>query len=160
MNVNTQSGVGCRGEYFIQVIGPDGTIKEEVHVKNVITDAYLTVVADNSTNSSPDDSPLFNYIAVGTGTTAPAITDTQMETETARKLQTSRTNDGKIASVATTFNAGDISPSTLREVGLFCGNAATTTVDTGVLVSRAAINLTVTALDAVFIDWRITYSDA
>lgn len=147
-----------KGQYHIVVKDKDGNIKHDVTIDNITTTAFHTVIANNMTSNSPTNTMLVDYIAVGTGTTAPAIGNTTLETETARKLQTSRTNSAGVAAVATAFSAGDVPTSTLKEVGLFAGGTAT--ADTGVLVSRAAIDLAVTATDAVFIDWRITIADA
>ena len=150
--------VKLKGQYHIVVKDEHGNIKHDVVVDNLTTTAYHTVIADNMTNASPPDTMLADYIAVGTGTTAPAIGDTQLETETARKLQTSRTHEDNVAAISTVFAAGDVPTSTLKEVGIVAGGTAT--ANTGKLISRAAIDLAVTALDSVFIDYRITVADA
>lgn len=156
--MKANSKAGLHGQYHIVVKDKDGKIKHDVVIDNITTTAYHTVIADYMTNASPSGTILVDYIAVGTGTNTPAITDTQLQTENARKLQTSRTSSAGVAAVATAFAAGDVPTSTLKEVGLFAGGTAT--ANTGTLVSRAAINLAVTATDAVFIDWRITIADA
>lgn len=153
-----KGNISFKGQYHIVVKDQYGAIKYDEFIDNVTTNVYREVIANNMTDASPTNTMLVDYIAVGTGTNTPAVTDTQLQTETARKLQTSRTNSANIGAVSTIFNAGDIPTSTLREVGLFAGG--TGTINSGVLVSRTAVNIVVTALDSVFIDWRLTINDA
>jgi hypothetical protein len=150
--------ISFKGQYHIVVKDQYGNVKHDEIIDNITTSVYREVIADNMTNASPVTPMLVNYIAVGTGTNTPVVGDTQLQTENARKLQTSRTNSGNVAAIATVFNAGDVPASTLREVGLFANG--TGTANSGTLVSRAAINIVVTALDSVFIDYRITINDA
>lgn len=153
-----QGNISLKGQYHIVVKDENDVVKYDQCIDNVTTNAFRAVIANNMTDATPTNTMLVDYIAVGTGTNTPAITDTQLQTETARKLQTSRTNSNNIGAVSTVFNAGDVPTSTLREVGLFAGG--TGTVNSGILVSRTAVNIVVTALDSVFIDWRITVNDA
>lgn len=147
-----------KGQYHIVVKDQDGKIKQDVVVDNVTTSLIHQSIADYMTAATPSTNILFSYIAVGTGTNTPATSDTLLQTETARKVQISRSSAGGIATVSTVFSAGNIPASTLREVGLFAGGTAS--ANTGTLVSRVAVTLVVTALDSVFIDYRLTISDA
>ncbi len=147
-----------RGEIWVRVVGPDGKIKGEVRRSNLVVTAGLTLLMNRLCNASPDSECLINYIAVGTGTATPLAANTQLQTETARKQLTSRANSSAVGSVATTFNAGDVPVSTLKEVGLFIDG--TGSVNTGTLLARQNINLAVSALDSVFVDWRLTLADA
>ena len=147
-----------RGEVHIVVRGPDGIIKHESHNRNVVVDVGLTLLANRLSDATPDSGCLVNYIATGTGTNVPGASDTQLQTENARKLVLSRTNDGTTAAISTTFGAGEVPTSTIRELGLFIDGTAS--ANTGTLLARVADNFAVTALDSVFIDWRITLADA
>lgn len=153
-----QGNISLKGQYHIVVKDENGVIKYDECIDNVTTNVFRAVIADNMTNAAPSNTMLANYIGVGTGTTTPVVTDTLLQTETARKALTSLASSNNIAAVSTVFSAGDVPASTLREVGLFVDG--TGTLDTGVLVSRTAINIVVTALDSVFIDYRITINDA
>ncbi len=113
---------------------------------------------DRLTHLSPLSELLINYISVGTGTNVPATTDTQLQTENARKQVTSRTSSTVVGAISTTFNAGEVPNSTIRELGLWID--ASGTANSGTLLARTADNFVVTALDTVFVDWRITGSDA
>lgn len=146
------------GHVHIRVIGADGQLKYEAHNTNVVVDAGLTLIANRISNASPTSGCLVNYIAVGTGTNAPNASDTQLQTENARKAVLSRTNSATVAAISTTFGAGEVPNSTIKELGLFID--ATGTANSGTLLARVADNFAVTALDTVFVDWRITFADA
>lgn len=156
--MHTVSRARPRGEVHIVVRGADGEIKHESHNRNVVVDAGLTLLANRLSDASPDSGCLVNYIATGTGTNAPNASDTQLQTENSRKAVLSRTNDGTTAAISTTFGAAEVPTSTIKELGLFID--ATGTANSGTLLARVADDFAVTALDSVFVDWRITLADA
>lgn len=157
-NAKLTSRARPRGEVHIVVRGPDGAVKHESHNRNVVVDAGLTLLANRISDASPSSGCLVNYVAVGTGTNVPSASDTQLQTENARKLVLSRANDGTTAAISTTFGAGEVPTSTIKELGLFIDGAGG--ANTGTLLARVADNFAVTALDSVFVDWRITLADA
>jgi hypothetical protein len=126
--------------------------------KNLVVDAGLAILANRLADATPDSDCLVTYVAVGTGTDAPAAGNTTLQTETKRKAVASRANSGGIAAISTVFAAGEVPTSTLKEVGLFVGG--TIAADSGTLFARQNIDVAVTALDSVFIDWRITLAAA
>lgn len=136
----------------------DGKTIKSVTKKNLVVDAGLTLLANRISDATPDSGCLVNYIAVGTGTNAPDPTDVALQTETARKQVSSRANSAGVAAISTVFSATEVPTSTLKEVGLFIDG--TGTADSGTLFARQNIDLAVTAIDAVFIDWRITFAAA
>lgn len=151
--------VSLRGTIAWRVVGPDGKEKSRGDIENLVVTSGLTALAGRLGDATPANNCLATHIAVGTGVTAPAAGDTVLETEIAREALTSRTFSGGVAALATVFNAGDIPgvPVTIRELGLFIDSTDTT--DAATLFSRAPANIEVTALDALFVDWRITLSD-
>lgn len=152
-----KAGIKIKGEIHVRVVR-NGVVIQEVKKKNLVVDAGLTLLANRISDATPDSGCLVNYIAVGTGTNAPASNNTTLQTENARKAVASRTNSGAIAAISTVFNAGEVPASTLKEVGLFIDG--TGSADTGTLFARQNIDVEVTALDSVFIDWRITFAAA
>jgi len=155
--MKVRSRVRITGEVLVQVRDQFGRVKSEQRVGNLVVDAGLSLLANRIASASPSSGCLINYVGVGTGTDAPASNDTSLQTETARHQVTSRANSATISSVSVTFDAGVVPTSTLKEVGLFID--ATGVADSGILFSRTAIDLVVTALDSVFVDWRITFSN-
>jgi hypothetical protein len=150
--------VRATGEVHIRVVNERGEVTHEKTVKNLVVTAGLTLLANRLTDSSPDSECLVKYIAVGTGTNAPAAGNTTLQTETARAAVLSRTNSAAVAAISTTFAAGAIPTSTIKELGLFIDGSAT--ANSGTLLARVADDFAVTALDSVFVDWRITLADA
>ncbi len=156
--MNTCSRIKVTGEVHIRVVGPDGIVKHDQHVKNLLVTAGLTLLANRIADATPDSDCLVTYIGVGTSSTSPSAGNTQLGTEVARKAILSRTNSAAVAAISTTFNAGDISPTTIEELGLFIGGSAS--ANTGTLLARVLDSFAVTSLDSVFVDWRVTFSDA
>ena len=99
------------------------------------TNGWLDLLRDGSSGAN---NPQITYVALGTGTTAPAITDTQLVTEVFRKAVTSYTNGGSHGEILINMYLGpnDAVGDNIQEVGFFGGGSATSTINTGILVAR------------------------
>ncbi len=75
------------------------------------------------------------YQAIGTGTTAVAITDTQLTTESARLAITSRTRAGTVITFSTFFTAAQ-STYNIKEAGIFGHSTASGSANSGILFSH------------------------
>lgn len=75
------------------------------------------------------------YLALGTGSTAPALTDTKLVAETARKALTECYQSG-VYFYSSVFLLGSECTFYIKEGGLFGGALATATADSGTLLSR------------------------
>lgn len=98
------------------------------------------------------------WCALGTGSTAPALADTAMQTELVRKLISVRSYSGNVATFDTYFTTTE-GNGTLREAGLFglgVGREATSTPGSGQLYCRVAINRTKTSNDTLSLSWTVT----
>lgn len=122
------------------------------YVKNMFVTAGKNSVADALRGTASKGE--ITYCAVGTGTTAPALTDTTLQTELARKAISVRSVNGNSAVFETFYTTSEANGS-LREAGLF-GDAASATADSGTLFCRAAINRTKTSSDTLSIAWAVT----
>lgn len=137
-----------------------GELKRVIEKDNLIPTVGKTAFAaqmsgDNTTNIGDN-----LYIAVGSNSTAPAITDTQLGTETARKLVGSTSFAGAVASIAAFFAAGEAT-GTHREFGLFGDGNATTasaSANSGILFSHVATNTTIGATETL--TTTVTYTFA
>jgi len=145
------------GEYTLRVVGADGKEKSRHVIKNLIPAAIRTLILENMFDETPATTCLVSHVAVGSGTNAPADGNTQLQTEVARVAVTSRAFSGSVGTCSGVFPAGTAT-GTHREVGIFF--EGTGAANSGTLGSRSAINITVTALDALFVDWRLTLADA
>lgn len=128
---------------------------ETTIIENIVPTVGRTMIANNLTDSTPDNSMLANYIALGSGTNTPANGDTTLQTETYRNAVASRTNASNVAYITGFFSAVETS-GTYREAGIFCNG--TGSANTGVLLSRVAINVTKSASETLTIDWTLTIS--
>lgn len=144
------------GFFIIRVFDRNGNLKDYRIYKNLVVDAGKSAVADligNVNAISP-----FEYIAIGTGTTAPASGDTALETELKRKagskslVTTSVTND--TLQVQATFSSDDglSGSSAVTESGVL--NASTG----GTLLARqtfSAVNVDWDNGDSIQVTWKI-----
>lgn len=128
---------------------------EKTVIKNLNPTVGRTMLANNLTASSPTNVMRVNYVALGTGTTAPVNGDTTLETEVYRNATASATNASNVAYITGFYTATETT-GTYREAGLFSDGTAS--ADTGVLVSRVAINITKTITNTLTVDWQITFS--
>lgn len=142
-------GLKAEGTLDITVRGPDGKIKEEKKVDNLIVTTGLAYIASRMNGTSES---VMSHMAVGTGSTTAAAADTTLGTELDRNALTSTTvTDNAIAYVAT-YAAGDATGS-LTEAGLF--NAASA----GTMLCRTVFGtVTKAADDSMTITWTITVS--
>lgn len=121
-------------------------------VKNLVVTAGKASIADALRGTASKGE--ITYCAVGTGTTAPAIGDTQLETELARKQISTNSLASKVVTFRTFYNATEAN-GTLREAGLF-GDLATATANTGTLYCRTAINRVKSASNTLSLSWALT----
>lgn len=134
--------------------GVTGRIKERSQFKNMFVTAGKESLASALIGNTANNQGIITYCALGTGTTAPALTDTDLQTELARKLISVRTVSGKVATFQTFFTTSE-GNGTLREAGLF-GDDASTIPGSGTLFCRAAINRTKSSADTLTLSWAVT----
>lgn len=126
---------------------------EVVMIGNLLPTVGRAMIANNLTDATPTNTPLVNKVELGTGTTAPANGDTDLETGTYRNDVASLTNANHVAYMTGFFGATETS-GTFREAGLFSDGTAT--LGTGVLLSRVAINITKSTSETLTLDWELT----
>jgi len=96
------------------------------------------------------------YGAVGTDGTAPAVGQTTLVTELARKIATSRSYTPTTVTITIFFGASE-AVGTLLEFALF-GEAASATPNSGTMFDRALISVVKTAAYTLTIEATITIS--
>lgn len=114
---------------------------------NLLRDARRGLVTDISVK----------YVAVGTGSTAPAATDTQLQTEVFRKALTSSSNGAAAGEGIFTLylSPQDVVGTAIAEVGWFAGSSASGTANSGVLIARGLYSHTKTANESVNIPFDL-----
>lgn len=133
-----------------------GEITEEFY-KNIFVTAGKASLAARQVGQ---DKGQITYCAVGTGSTSggdtPAVGNTQLVTELARKLISVRSVAGAIASFQTFFNTSEANGS-LTEAGLF-GDDATAVADSGTLNARTAISRVKVNTQTLTLLWAVTHN--
>lgn len=141
----------------IQIIIRDaktGKIKSEDYINNMFVTAGKNSLASGMIGTTTNNKGIITYCAMGTGSTAPALTDTALETELGRKQVSVRSVADNIATYQIFFTTSEVN-GTLLEAGLF-GDDASATANSGTLFARAAINRTKSSADTMTVSWSIT----
>ena len=158
MNINESFKI--KGHYKLELHDAKTDELKEVHeVDNLVPTVMFNAVAQQIAGANTYELE-GTYCAVGSGTTSPAVGDTTLETEAARKAIGTRSASGAVATLLAFFNSGEAN-GTHREVGVFGDGAAseaTSSADTGILFSRAAINVTKTVTDTLTVTYTFTMS--
>lgn len=85
------------------------------------------------------DSAKVLYWAIGSGSTSPTSSDTKLQTETFRKAVSSASNGASVGEclISAYIAPGDAVGANIQEVGVFAGNSAKSTANSGVMLGRA-----------------------
>lgn len=154
--MENSSTISLKGVYHFTVRdAATGAIKREYHYENIVPTVGRAMLANQLTDTTPTNNPWITHCALGSGTNAPANGDTTLQTETYRNAIASITNSNNIAYATGFFSASETS-GTYREAGIF--SAGTGSANTGVLVSRVAINITKSTSETLTMDWTLTIS--
>lgn len=135
-----------------EVFDENGNLKQKFVKHNLITNAGYNFIADcfgATTRPSP-----MKYIAVGSGTTAPALTQTALVKQVLRKSATfSHATNAKSFTLSTTFYADEATAS-LTEAGIFNASSG------GVMFDRVTFPvINKQALDVVVITFTLTFTE-
>jgi hypothetical protein len=140
------------GEIEIILKDKNGNVKETKKIKNLVVNAGKAQVAGLINGSVTGT---FTYIAIGTGTTSPAASDTALGNEVTRasatvgRTTTNVTNDTATWSATFSFS----SSYAITEAGIF--NASTG----GTLLARQTFSaVNVVSGDQLTINWKLTVS--
>jgi hypothetical protein len=141
------------GQLKIVLKDKAGTVKETREVKNLVVDAGLAYIASRMTGTSKS---VMSHMALGSGTTAAAAADTDLESilgsrEALDSTTISGTNNEKVVYVSS-FEAGDATGA-VTEAGIF--NASSS----GDMLCRTVFSVVNKAADdTMSVTWTITLS--
>lgn len=150
-----KDNISLKGHYTFTLEDIHTGEKQIFEYENLITEDAWEMIANNLTDPTPTYSMLINKAVLGTGTTPPAITDHQLQTEVYRNNPASKSNAANLAYVTAYFAATEVS-GTFREAGLVVDG--TGTANSGLLFSHVAINITKTTSQTLTLDWTLTIS--
>lgn len=128
---------GWHGAFEVQIMRK-GQEPEVIKFPNLITDKWLNTVRDATMSATPIDLQI-KYIGLGKddGTILPlAPSNTKLGNEVERKVFTKIETDGT-GRVKRTVNINSAEGNFhIKEIGIFAGSAATSAINTGILVAR------------------------
>jgi hypothetical protein len=132
--------------------GPDGRIKQQVEVPNLVVSTGLAFIASRMKDTTD---AAMSHMAVGSGTTAAAAGNTALVTQIgARASLTSTTVTANAVAYAAAFAAG-VGTGAITEAGIF--NASTS----GTMLCRTVFDVVNKgANDTLQITWTITLNAA
>ena len=140
-----------RGRLTIVVTAPDGSVKDEQTVENLVVTTGKNYVASRMAGTSAN---VMSHMAIGTGSTAAAAADTTLGTESARVSLTSTTNNNNDVVYVATFPANTpASAAAITEAGLFNASSG------GTMLCRTVFaQVNKQTADALTIPWTVTAS--
>jgi len=137
------------GELRITLTNPEGNIKQEVVVPNLVVTVGKNYIASRMKDAT---ATAMTHMEVGTGTTAAAVGDTTLQTAVAssRVTLTSTTVTTNSVAYVATFPAGT-GTGALTEAGIFNASSA------GTMLCRTVFSvINKGAADTLGITWTVT----
>jgi hypothetical protein len=137
------------GELRITVTNPEGNIKQEVVIPNLVVTVGKNYIASRMKDAT---ATAMTHMEVGTGTTAAAVGDTTLQTAVAssRVTLTSTTVTTNSVAYIATFPAGT-GTGALTEAGIFNASSA------GTMLCRTVFSvINKGAADTLGITWTVT----
>lgn len=149
--MNTNELLKAKGRLSIQITGPDGKVKDERTVDNLVVTAGLGYIASRMKDAT---AAVMSHMAIGSGTAAAAAGNTALGTELGRVALTSTTVSGSGVSYIATFGPS-VGTGAVTEAGLF--NGATS----GTMLCRTVFSVVnKDAGDTMSITWTVTIGAA
>ncbi len=146
-----QDVLQIRGHVLVELFDMWGDCVATREVSNLVVTRGKQHIADQL-SSSPGDAAM-GWMAVGTGSTAPAAGDTLLGTEIDRNALTSRTDSGAVVTYVGDWAAGDATNAAIAEAGIF----GVVTANTGPMLARATFTaINKGASDTLKITWTVT----
>lgn len=147
--MNTNEKIVATGTLKITVTAPDGSVKQEQEVKNLVVTTGLGFIASRMAGTSAN---VMSHMAIGTGTSSALAANTTLGTESSRVALTSTTPSGATVQYVASFPAGTpASLTAITEAGIFNASSAGTMLCRTVF---AAVNKDVG--DTMSITWTVT----
>lgn len=143
-----QETIKVKGELSIKLFGPDGVLKTEKTVPNLVVTAGKGFIAGRMVGTPT----AMSHMAIGSGTVDPVVGDTTLGTELGRVALGSSTAAAAVVTYVATFGTG-VGTGAVTEAGILNASSG------GTLLCRtefAVVNKG--ALDSMVITWTITVS--
>ena len=139
------------GHINLNLFGPDGKLKDERSIKNVIVTSGKNFLATWLAQAS-QAGYFMQYLAIGTGTNAAQASDVALQTEIGTRIAGVLTDSNNIWQNQATFPAGN-GTGAITEAGIFSA------VTSGTMFARQVFAvLNKAAGDSLQLTWSITLS--
>jgi hypothetical protein len=116
--------LNLKGHINLKLYGPDGVLKDERDIDNVVVTVGKTYLATWLTAATQADY-FMRYVALGTGTTAASSSDTAMETPLPTRVAGTLSNASNVWQNSAAFGAG-VNTGAVTEAGLFSASSGGT----------------------------------
>jgi hypothetical protein len=122
--MNTNEIIKATGQLKVTVTGPDGAVKDERLLKNLVVTTGLGYIASRMKDTTQG---AMSHMAIGTNSTAAALANTALGAEVSRVALTSTVVTANQIVYSATFSPGSpASLSALTEAGIFNASSAGT----------------------------------
>jgi hypothetical protein len=149
--MNTLENLKASGQLHVVLTGPDGQVKEDHLLKNLVVDTGLNFIVNRMKDAA---ATVMSHMTLGTGTTAPAAGNLTLETEIAGArvaLTSTNVTSNQITYIAS-FAAG-VGTGAVTESGIF--NASTS----GTMLCRTVFPVVnKQSGDSMTVTWTVTVS--
>jgi hypothetical protein len=144
-----QEKLKARGEVQVEIFDENGSLKEKVHIPNLVVQTGRDYIAERMANANDS---VMSHMATGTDNTSPASGDTTLGTENGRVTLDSTVVSANVVTYTATFAPGT-STGALVEAGVFNASSA------GTMLCRTTFDVVnKAAADTMIITWAITIS--
>ncbi len=149
MEHQTKDTIEMKGNLTVTLFDEQGNVKDERAIKNLVVSAGKTFIASRMVGTSQ---AIMTHMAIGTGTTTPAVAQTTLTTEAGRVTLASSSSSSNAVTYTATFPAGT-GTGAITEAGIF--NAASA----GTLLCRTTFPVVNKAAgDSIAVTWVVTVS--
>lgn len=140
-NPDDHSPIHIQNRFIAEVVGPDGRVKQRIdHQGNIMASYGLNRLSEFLATDAGGGSAFANTMAIGTGSTAAATSDTGLGNSTQLCGTFSRSDKGeRTVEFQATF-ASDGNASAIHEVGIFQTNQATASMIARSVLGTDSIN--------------------
>ena len=140
--------LNIKGDVVLVLTDENGNLKQRQEIKNLVVTAGLNYISTKMVSTTPTVS----HMAVGTGTAAPAATDTALGFEIDRNTFTSESSSNGVCTFNAQWAAGD-GTGAISEAGIFAGSQG------GAMLCRTKFDtVNKAAGDSLAITWVVTIS--
>lgn len=147
--MNLNEGLRATGELTIIHRAEDGTVKQAIHVPNLVVTTGKTYIASRIVGVA---SNIMSHMGIGIGSATPVAGDSTLGSESGRVALASQSSSGGTVTYTATFPAGT-GTGAIQEAAVF--NASTA----GTMLCRTTFpTVTKQSGDSIAITWVVTVS--